>query len=146
VKLKLSMVALFALGAFIVSPLTAHAQEGEPVVVDEVIAQVNDGVITLSMLKRAIKDKIEELKSEGVPEAQAADAINKQQAQLIVTLINGQILLQKGKEMDLADDVEAAVNRRMLTQLGLEVAGRDHVGELDHLDVVAFFEEYPASP
>jgi peptidyl-prolyl cis-trans isomerase SurA len=129
VKLKLSIVALFALGALIVSPLTARAQEGEPVVVDEVIAQVNDGVITLSMLKRAIKEKIEELKSEGVPEAQAVDAINKQQAQLIVTLINGQILIQKGKEMDLADDVEAAVNRRML-----EIAKAQGITSMEKLE------------
>jgi peptidyl-prolyl cis-trans isomerase SurA len=129
VKLKLSMVALFVLGAFIVSPLTAHAQEGEPVVVDEVIAQVNDGVITLSMLKRAMKDKVEELKNDGMAEAQALDLVNKQQAQIIVTLINGQILLQKGKELEVADDVEAAVNRRML-----EIAKAQGITSMEKLE------------
>ncbi len=33
-------------------------------VIDEVIAQVNDDVITLSMLKREQKERIEALKSE----------------------------------------------------------------------------------
>jgi hypothetical protein len=33
---------------------------------------------------------------------------------LIATLINEKLLLQKGKELELANDVEAEVNRRML--------------------------------
>src|SRR2546427_1638478 len=100
---------LFLLAAFVISPALARAQEGEPVVVDEVIAQVNDGVITLSMLKREMKERIEALKQNGVSERQATDEVTKGQAELIATLINEQILLQKGKELDLTDDVEAEV-------------------------------------
>jgi hypothetical protein len=40
------------------------AQEGEATVIDEVIAQVNDDVITLSMLKRENRERIEALKQE----------------------------------------------------------------------------------
>src|SRR2546423_15596282 len=83
-------------------------------VVDEVIAQVNDDVITLSMLKRETKERIEALKQSGMTEQQATEAVNKRQAELIATLINEKLLLQKGKELDLANDVEAEVNRRML--------------------------------
>jgi hypothetical protein len=39
----------------------AVAQEGEMTVVDEVIVQVNDDVITLSMLKRETRERIEAL-------------------------------------------------------------------------------------
>ena len=46
-----AMVLVFAGSAF--------AQEGETQVVDEVVAQVNDDVITLSMLKKETKDRIE---------------------------------------------------------------------------------------
>jgi peptidyl-prolyl cis-trans isomerase SurA len=123
------MVALLVLGAFFISPVAIRAQEGEPVVVDEVIAQVNDGVITLSMLKRAMKERIEELKNNGMTEAQATDMVAKQQPQLIMTLINGQILLQKGKEMDLAPEVEAAVNRRML-----EIAKTQNINSMEKLE------------
>jgi parvulin-like peptidyl-prolyl isomerase len=90
------------------------AQEGEMQVVDEVIAQINDEVITLSMLKRETKERIEALKQSGMTEQQATDEVSKRQAELIATLINESLLLQKGKELDLANDVEAEVNRRML--------------------------------
>jgi len=43
-------------------PKSVLAQEGELQVVDEVIAQINDDVITLSMLKRESKERIETLK------------------------------------------------------------------------------------
>lgn len=93
---------------------SAFAQEGETVVVDEVVAQVNDDVITLSMLKKETKERIEALKQSGMTEQQAIEEVNKRQAELIATLINEKLLLQKGKELDLANDIEAEVNRRML--------------------------------
>ena len=92
----------------------AFAQEGEMQVVDEVIAQVNDDVITLSMLKRETQERIDALKQNGMTEQQATDEVNKHQAELIATLINEKLLLQKGKELDLASEIEAEVNRRML--------------------------------
>ena len=92
----------------------AFAQEGETEVVDEVIAQINDDVITLSMLKRETKERIEALKQNGMTEQQAQAEVAKHQAELIATLINEKLLLQRGKELDLATEIEAEVNRRML--------------------------------
>src|SRR5215207_5012593 len=83
-------------------------------VVDEVIAQVNDDVITLSMLKKETRERVEALKQSGKTEQQAQDEVNKRQAELIATLINEKLLLQRGKELDLANEIEAEVNRRML--------------------------------
>jgi peptidyl-prolyl cis-trans isomerase SurA len=93
---------------------SVFAQEGETVVVDEVVAQVNDDVITLSMLKKETKERMDALKQSGMTEQQALEEVNKRQAELIATLINEKLLLQKGKELDLASDIEAEVNRRML--------------------------------
>ncbi|HSD47627.1 MAG TPA: SurA N-terminal domain-containing protein, partial [Pyrinomonadaceae bacterium] len=90
------------------------AQEGETTVVDEVVAQVNDDVITLSQLKREAQERIEALKQQGMTEQQAQDEVAKKQAELIATLINEKLLLQKGKELELAGDIEAEVNRRLL--------------------------------
>lgn len=109
---SLALAAFFAL--VILAPSTALAQEGEVTVVDEVIAQVNDEVITLSMLKRETKERIEALKQNGMTEQQAQAEVAKRQAELIATLINEKLLLQRGKELDLANDIEAEVNRRML--------------------------------
>lgn len=104
--LALVIILIFAGNAF--------AQEGETQVVDEVIAQVNDDVITLSMLKRETEQRIEALKQNGMTEQQARDEVSKRQAELIATLINEKLLLQKGKELDLATEIEAEVNRRLL--------------------------------
>ena len=114
-KLKyFAVIAFLALAMLAATPRKIFAQEGEMQVVDEVIAQVNDDVITLSMLKRETKERIEALKQNGMTEQQATDEVAKHQAELIATLINEKLLLQKGKELDLSNDVEAEVNRRML--------------------------------
>jgi parvulin-like peptidyl-prolyl isomerase len=110
---KLKFIVLIAV--LVLVPSIAFAQEGEMHVVDEVIAQVNDDVITLSMLKRETKERIDTLKQNGMTEQQAQEEVAKRQPELIATLINEKLLLQKGKELELANDVEAEVNRRMLS-------------------------------
>lgn len=108
-------VKFLAVVVLLVLAGNVFAQEGEVTVVDEVIAQVNDDVITLSMLKRETRERIEALKNQqGMSEQQATDEVNKKQAELIATLINEKLLLQKGKELDLASEIEAEVNRRLL--------------------------------
>ena len=105
----------FALAIILVFATNVFAQEGETTVVDEVVAQVNDDVITLSQLKRESRERIEALKQQGMSEQQAQDEVAKHQAELIATLINEKLLLQKGKELELAGDIEAEVNRRLLS-------------------------------
>jgi peptidyl-prolyl cis-trans isomerase SurA len=129
VKFKLTIATLFLLTAFIISPSLARAQEGEPVVVDEVIAQVNDGVVTLSQLKREMKERADTLKQNGMTQQQANAEVEKHKAELIATLINEQLLLQKGKELDLTQRVEDEVNKRML-----QVAKENGITSIDKLD------------
>lgn len=128
-KSKSIIAVLFLLAAFIISPSLARAQEGEPVVVDEVIAQVNDGVVTLSQLKREMKERIASLKQNGMSESQAISEVEKHKAELIATLVNEQLLVQKGKELDFTDRVEAEVNKRML-----DVAKENGITSIDKLD------------
>ena len=113
---KFKYLAAFAtLIVLMFSATSVFAQEGETVVIDEVIAQVNDDVITLSMLKKETKERIDALKTNGgMTEQQAIEEVSKRQAELIATLINEKLLLQKGKELDLATEIEAEVNRRLL--------------------------------
>jgi parvulin-like peptidyl-prolyl isomerase len=92
----------------------ALAQEGEPVVIDSVIAQVNGDVIMLSTLKRESKDAIEAFKQQGVAEPKAIAEVNLRQPELIASLIDELLLVQKGKELNLTEDVETEVNREML--------------------------------
>ena len=128
-KFNLLIATLLLLAGLIVSPSLAHAQEGEPIVVDEVIAQVNDGVVTLSQLKREMKERVGTLIQNGKTEPQANSDVETHKPELIATLINEQLLLQKGKELDLTDKVEAEVNKRML-----EVAKENGITSIDKLD------------
>ena len=118
---------LLALGA-----TAASAQEeGVPRVVDEVIAQVNDQVITLSMLKREMHEATDALRVQK-PELTAEQAeaeVTKRQNEIIVALINEQLMVQKGKELGLAEDVEAAVNRRLL-----EIAQQQGIKTIEQLE------------
>ncbi|MBC8032084.1 MAG: peptidyl-prolyl cis-trans isomerase [Pyrinomonadaceae bacterium] len=131
-KVKFSPLAaasVFVLAVLISSATTVFAQEGELQVVDEVIAQINDDVLTLSRLKLESKERVEAMKQNGMPEQQAKDAVSKKQAELIATLVNETLLMQRGKELDLASEVEAEVNRRML-----EVAKEQGIDTIEKLD------------
>jgi len=126
---KSILTALVIVATAMLLPLIANAQEGEPVVIDEVIAQVNDGVVTLSQLKREMKERVETLKQNGMTDQQAQAEVEKHKAELIATLINEELLLQKGKELDLSDKVEAQVNKRML-----EVAQENKIPSIEKLE------------
>jgi peptidyl-prolyl cis-trans isomerase SurA len=129
-------------GAFIVAALllttllavTAAAQEeGVPRVVDEVVAQVNDQVLTLSMLKREMKEASDALRAQK-PELTAEQAeaeVAKRQNEIVVALINEQLMVQKGKELGMAEDVEAQVNRRLL-----EIAQQQGIKTIEQLEEV----------
>lgn len=109
IRATILFVALFTFGS-----VTTFAQEGEPIVIDEVIAQANDGVITLSQLKREIAEAIEALMQTGKSEADARKEVEAKKGQLIVGLIDEILIMQRGKEMGLAEEVENEVNRRLL--------------------------------
>ncbi len=127
--ISLSVASLFISAILILNAAPTFGQEGELQVVDEVIAQVNDDVITLSMLRRESKERIESLKQGGMTPQQATDEVNNHQAELIATLINEQLLVQRGKELDLSSEVEAEVNRRML-----DVAKEQGITSIEKLD------------
>ena len=103
-----------AIAVLLVFATNVFAQEGETTIVDEVVVQVNDDVITLSMLKRENEERVRALMQNGMTEQQARDEVTKRGAELIATLINEALLLQRGKELEMAADIEAEVNRRML--------------------------------
>ena len=112
-KSKLIVAALVVATASVVFPAATRAQEGEPVVVDEVIAQVGDGIVTLSQLKREMKERVQTIVQAGKTEQQATAEVEQRKAELIAILVNEQLLLQKGKELDFTQGVEDEVNKRM---------------------------------
>ncbi len=126
---SLALAGAFVLAILFLTPASTVAQESEQQVVDEVVAQINDDVITLSMLKREAKERVEQLRQAGMSEEEANAEVTKRQAELIATLVNEALLMQKGKELDLAAEVEASVNARML-----EVAKDQGITSIEKLE------------
>lgn len=121
-----------AAGCMLLSLAAAPAlaqEEGEPRVVEEVIAQVNSDVITLSMLRREMRELVTNLRQRGMSEQQATDEVARRQPEIIANLIHEQLLIQKGRELGFEQEVEAEVNRRMLA-----VAREQNITSLEALD------------
>lgn len=104
--------AVFVIAVLIFSNSTIQAQETEAKVVDQVIAQVNDGVITLSQIRREMQEAIDSFVKEGKTPEQAKAEVEAKQGELIASIINEELIVQKGKELGVDADVEAQINQR----------------------------------
>ena len=111
----LTLAALF-LTLAASAPVRAQ-EEGVPVVIDEVIAQVNNDVVTLSMLRREMKQANEALQQapRSLSKEAAAVEVEQNKAKIIANLIDERLIMQKGKDLPrVSEDVEAEVNREMM--------------------------------
>ncbi|MBC7798169.1 MAG: peptidylprolyl isomerase [Pyrinomonadaceae bacterium] len=111
-KVFLHVVLFVAVLTNFVAP--AFAQESEPVVVDEVIAQVNNGYITLSRVKTEMKSAVESLVATGKTREEAQREVDSKKNELIASLINEEVLLQQGKDLNFDSEVEGEVRGRFL--------------------------------
>jgi parvulin-like peptidyl-prolyl isomerase len=127
---KRAILLAFILSATSLTPFSVVAQEGEPQVIDQVVAQVNTDVITLSRVRREMREAVKaRVQQGGMTEQQATEDVQRRQPELIASLINEQLLLQKGKELDMTQDVESEVNRRIL-----EEANRQGIKTVNELE------------
>lgn len=107
----LRQIFIVSLAALVLS-IPAFSQETQTKVVDEVVAQVNDGVITLSRVKRESKSIVESYVQEGKSREEAQKLVDEKQGELIASLINEELLVQKAKENGLDSNIEASLNQR----------------------------------
>ena len=90
-----------------ITSVPTFAQETDVTVVDEVIAQVNESVITLSQAKLEFKTIIDSYTSQGKSKKEAEALVETKKGQIIANLITEELLLQKGKEIGVERNVEA---------------------------------------
>ena len=112
--MKLSASILFASLLIFAGFGLANAQESEVRVVDEVVAVVNDGVITLSRINREKELAVNSLVEEGKSREEATKIVDERQGEIIASIINEELLIQKGKEIGVASDVDSQINQRFL--------------------------------
>jgi hypothetical protein len=109
-----SIAKIAFLAAVLLVPCpSVSAQETQTRVVDEVVAQVNDGVITLSRIKREVKEAVESFVEQGKSREEAQKMVDERQGELIASLINEELLVQRSKEIGLDGDIEAMLNQRV---------------------------------
>lgn len=112
--MRISASILFLFAAFIFASIAVNAQETEERVIDEVVAQVNEGVITLSKVKREAKGIIDASVKQGKNRAEAEKEVEAKRGELIANLIHEELLVQKAKQLGYESDVEASVNRKFV--------------------------------
>lgn len=106
--------AIFSIAVILILNLSAFAQETQVKVVDEVVAVVNDGVITLSRIKREMKSVVDSFVAEGKPREEAEKLVEEKKGELIAGLINEELLIQKAKEAGLDKEIDASINQRFI--------------------------------
>lgn len=109
--------SLLLVAVIFVTGLAVSAQETQERVVDEVVAQVNEGVITLSRIKRESKAIVDEGIKAGKTREEAQKMVDEKQGELIANLVNEELLVQKAKELNLDSQVDASVNERFLQMM-----------------------------
>lgn len=92
----------------------ALAQETATRVVDEVVAVVNDSVITLSRIRHVKKDMVDSYVKDGKTAEEAKRLVDEKEGELIANLINEELLIQKAKEVGLDSQIDADINARFV--------------------------------
>ncbi len=126
--MKRTSYAFFAIAVLFLMSFSAFAQESETKVVDEVVAQVNEGVITLSRIKREMKNAVDTYVQEGKTREEGQKLVEEKKGELIANLINEELLVQKAKEVGLESEIEANINQRFL-----EIMKQQNLKTLDAL-------------
>ena len=97
--------------------VSAFAQETQETIVDEVIAQINEDVITLSQVRREMEFATASLVQQGKTQKEAEQTVKEKKGQLIANIINEGLITQRGKEVGLDKEVEARINQRFRQQM-----------------------------
>lgn len=105
-------IAMFGVLAVLTAGSAAFSQETQTRVVDEVVAVVNNDVITLSRVKRETKAIVDSYVQDGKKRDEAQKMVDEKQGELIANLINEELLIQKAKDIGLDSDIDASLNQR----------------------------------
>lgn len=109
-----SVIFAILLSIFVFGSTDTVAQESEERVIDQVVAQVNEGVITLSRVKREAKNIVDLEVQQGKKREDAQKMMDEKQGELIANMINEELLVQKAKELGLESEIENSINQRFV--------------------------------
>lgn len=95
------------------SALWSQENKNEPVVLDEIVAKVNQEVITLSDLQKELSTFRTQLGLEFRDPNEAEREFQARKKMLLKTLINTKLMIQKAEDLGMTASVEADVNANL---------------------------------
>jgi hypothetical protein len=101
--------------------LTGLGQEG-PRILDEIVAKINDEIVTLTDLKTAINERRLELRQEAGDSEEAEKRFKAEEAFLLKSYIQTRLMLQKALELGFDADIDvdvAAFMENMRKEMGI---------------------------
>lgn len=102
----------YIIGAILLLSWVRVGAQEEPVVIDGIVARVNRDIITLSSYRRAQQELRLELQQQGLTGQQLEEAYQQGLKDLLSSLIDTQLLVQKADELGI--NVEAQINAYLL--------------------------------
>lgn len=113
---KVSCIAIGAMAAFFL-PAAAHAN-GNGKVVDQIIARVNNDIITLSDYEKAEAQMRQEVKQDcqGCAQEKIDDMVAQGRKNLLRDLIDQSLLVQRAKDMSISVDTDVIKRLDMIRQ------------------------------
>ena len=95
------------------SVLWSQENTNEPVVLDEIVAKVNQEIITLSDLQKELSTFRTQLGLEFRDQSEAEREFQARKKMLLKTLINTKLMIQKAEELGMTANVEADVSANL---------------------------------
>ena len=113
---KVNCIAIGAVAAFLL-PVLAHAN-GNGKVVDEIIARVNNDIITLSDYQKAEAQLHQEAQQDcqGCSDEKINEMVNEGRKNLLRDLIDQSLLVQRAKDMSISVDTDVIKRLDMIRQ------------------------------
>lgn len=109
---KTTILAAAFLIAFQLSVGSLLSQDG-PRILDEIVAKINDEVVTLTDLNSALAERRLELRQETGDSAEAEKRFQAEKSQLLKSYIHTRLMLQKAEELGFDADIDAEVGAFM---------------------------------
>lgn len=104
---EVPLVLLFTLFARLGPTLWAQ----EPVLLDEIVARVNEEIITLTDLKKELRGLRSSLRQENRSPELLEQAFQREKQDLLRTMIQNEMLVQRAEEFGIPDSVEPEVGK-----------------------------------
>ncbi len=104
------ILLLILLSGVSINGISQSEEEEGPKVLDEIVARVNDEIITLTDLQESLNRLKMDVEQNVKDPARQEEAYNQMKESLLGTMITNKIIVQKAEELGVSDDIDQDVD------------------------------------